>query len=116
MLPALPSLPGHSQSMSKPSNSPAAEPGPPASPGPRNGRLPLMNRSTQDDTKAARDCGVSAASEKYFDHDQPPSDRITLSCGYLAFSLSSCPKLALSGSPHWPATPSTLLPAAIGCS
>ena len=81
-------LAGHSQSMSKPSNTPAATPGPPLPPS-RIGRLPLMNRSMQDATNACRDCGVSAASEKYFDQVKPPIDISTLSPGCRCFNFRS---------------------------
>jgi hypothetical protein len=97
-----------------PSKTPAAEPGPPDSPGPSDGRLPLMNMSTQEETNVARDAAVSAPSEKYFDHVQPPSDIMTLRFGCLALSLPNCPKLPLSGSPQVSATPSTLSSAPTG--
>ena len=88
-LPALPSEPGHSQSMSMPSKTPAAEAGPPCVSGASTGRLPLMNRSMQDATNACRDCGVSAASEKYFDQVKPPIDISTLSPGCRCFNFRS---------------------------
>src|SRR6266498_1852266 len=87
---------GHSQSMSNPSNTPAATPGPPLPPS-RIGRFPLMNRSMQEATNAWRDCSVSAASEKNLDQVKPPSDMSTLRSGYLALSLRSCRKLPASG-------------------
>ena len=71
-LPALPSEPGHSQSRSMPSKTPAAAPGPPCRPA--EGRLPLMNRSMQDATKRLARCAVSAASEKYVDQ-RPAAER-----------------------------------------
>jgi hypothetical protein len=40
---------------------------------------------------------VSAASEKYFDHVQPPSDISTLSFGCSPFSAFSCWKLPWNG-------------------
>ena len=47
---------------------------------------PLMNRSIQDATKRSRDCFVRAASEKCFDHVQPPSEIKTFRCGYCCLS------------------------------
>ena len=40
-----------------------------------------MNRSMQDETNRSRDSFVSAASEKYFDHVQPPSEISTFRFG-----------------------------------
>ena len=48
-----------------------------------------MNRSMQDATNACRDCGVSAASEKYFDQVKPPIDISTLSPGCRCFNFRS---------------------------
>src|SRR5215217_3953431 len=108
MLPALPSDAGHSQSMSTPSKTPNAEPGPPAGSPPICGRLPLMNRSRQEETKACRDAAVRAASEKYFEYVQPPIEMSTLSPGYLALSSLSWLKLPFSRWSQVSPTPSTL--------
>jgi hypothetical protein len=97
MLPSFPADPGHSQSTSTPSKMPAADPGPPMPPQPGSGRFPLMNRSTQDWTKAWRDAGVRAASEKYLENDQPPIEISTLSPGWSAFSSFSCSKFPSTG-------------------
>src|SRR5919198_3409913 len=107
MLPALPSEPGHSQSMSMPSKSPAAAPGPPMPPHPGSGRLPLMNRSMHDETKRSRDSFVSAASEKYFDHVQPPSEIRIFRLGYCSLRARSSSKLPRSGLGHVTSSPVT---------
>src|SRR5215467_11110990 len=101
MLPAFPSEPGHSQSMSMPSKMPAPVPsGVP-------GRLPLMNRSMHDDTKCSRDCFVSAASEKYLENVHPPIEISTFRFGYCSFNALSWSKLPSSGWPGVEACPVT---------
>ena len=60
-----------------------------------------------DSTSRCRVDAVSAASEKYLDQVQPPSDRSTFSPGCIALSARSCWKLPRSGSPHTTGTPST---------
>src|SRR5215207_3767313 len=100
MLPAFPSDPGHSQSRSTPSKTPAAAPGPPIPPQPGSGRLPLMKRSMHEETSFWRDVSVSAASEKYFESVHPPSEITTLRLGYRVFSAWSCWKLPRIGRGH----------------
>src|SRR5690606_32028976 len=107
-LPTLPSLAGHSQSRSMPSKMPKAEPGPPCSSPPICGRLPLMYRSMQDATPAARFCG-SAMLEKYFDQVQPPKEMYTFRCGYFALSCLSWLKLPARGASQVSAVPLTEL-------
>src|SRR6266508_3821556 len=105
MLPAFPSEPGHSQSTSMPSKT--AAPGPPIPPQPGEGMSPLMKRSMQEDTNRSRDCFVSAASEKYLDHVQPPSEIKTFSCGCCSLSARSCWKLPRIGLGQSTASPVT---------
>ena len=61
-----------------------------------SGRLPLMYRSMQEATEAARLAG-SAMLQKYFDQVQPPSEMYTLRFGYFALSCLSWLKLPASG-------------------
>src|SRR5262245_25676964 len=115
MLPGFPSEPGHSQSTSMPSKTPAAAPGPPEpSPSTGPGRSPLMNRLTQDETKRLRDSFVRAASEKYFEKVQPPIEISTFRSGWSALSALSCWKLPRREPPQGTATPSTDSSAAHG--
>jgi hypothetical protein len=46
----------------------------------------LSHRSRQDFTCAARDAGVRAASEKYFEPVHPPSEMLIRSFGNFCFS------------------------------
>ncbi len=108
-LPACPSAPGHSQSMSKPSKIPAAAPLPPR---PLvTGRSPLMYMSMQDFTNFCREASVLATSEKYLLYVQPPIDMRALSFGYLALTFLSWLKLPASGWSQVSPTPSTDSPA-----
>src|SRR5436190_15761842 len=106
-------MPGYSQSMSIPSKRPAATPSPPACVGqPPVGRLPLMIRSMQEETNAARAADVEATSEKYFDSVHPPIDITTFRFGCAALSLTSWlkfPNRCWSGFDGSSATPSTLV-------
>src|ERR1017187_10351 len=77
----LPQAPGYSQSTSMPSNRPAIDI--PLS------RSPLMNRPMQEATKARREAALDAASEKWDESVQPPSEMSTLSRGYAAFNFSN---------------------------
>ena len=45
-----------------------------------------MNMSMQEATNACRDAAVAAASEKYFEYVQPPSEISTFRFGYFALS------------------------------
>jgi hypothetical protein len=66
-----------------------------------------MNRSMQEETSFSRERRVSAASEKYFDHVQPPSETTTWRPGWSAFSAFSCWKLPRIGRGHVTSVPST---------
>ncbi len=68
----------------------------------------------QDATKALREAGVSAASEKWVDQLQPPSEISTLRPGCLALSSRSWLKLPASGWSQVSATPSTEFAASSG--
>jgi hypothetical protein len=57
---------------------------------------------------------VAAASEKYFENDQPPIDTSTFRCGYLAFNLRSSLKLPFIGWFGSSGRPSTLVAASAG--
>src|SRR2546421_5346277 len=94
-LPGCPSLPGHSQSRSMPSKTPAAEPGPPCPL--YAGRLPLMYMSMQELTSFLRDASVAAASEKNFEYVQPPIDIRIFRFGNFAFRCLSWLKLPCNG-------------------
>src|SRR6185312_14973576 len=97
--------PGHSQSMSMPSKTPAAAPGPPR---PSNtGRLPLMYRSMQLETSFSRDSFVAAAAEKFLDQVQPPMEIMTFSWGCLALSCLSWLNEPARGWSQESATPET---------
>ena len=109
-LPTWPAAPGYSQSMSTPSKMPAPVPGPPYPPG-LFGRLPLMNMSMQEETSALREASVAAASEKYFEYVQPPSDIRIFRFGCLALSFLSWLKLPAIGWLNTSPTPSTLMSA-----
>ena len=58
-----------------------------------------------------RDSGVAAASEKYFDRVQPPSEISTRSFGLAFLSSASWLRLPAIGWPATSATPSTLFSA-----
>src|SRR6266545_502180 len=108
-LPGCPSSPGHSQSRSMPSNTPAAEPGPPWPL--YAGRLSLMYMSMQELTSFWREAVVAAASEKNLEYVQPPIDISTLRLGWRALSFLSWLKLPCSGWNPLSPTPSTDSPA-----
>src|SRR5205809_5213954 len=86
-------MPGYSQSMSIPSNSPAAAPLPPAYGGHppigTGGKFPFRIRSMHDSTKARREAAVAATSEKYVESVKPPIDISTLRLGCWALSLTN---------------------------
>ena len=67
-----------------------------AAPAGAPGRLPFSHMSRQDFTCAARLAGVSAASEKYFEPVQPPSEMLTRSFGNFFFNCLSWFRLPAS--------------------
>ena len=98
--------PGHSQSRSMPSKTPA-----PSRPAGVAGQRQVALDEQVDAglTRAsAATAAVSAASEKYFDSVQPPSEISTLRFGCLALSCLSWLKLPASGWRQCRPTPSTL--------
>src|SRR6478609_7420740 len=94
--------------MSMPSKMPAALAAPPAaSPATPVGRLPFRNMSMQDETSFLREASVAAASEKYLEYVQPPSERVIRRFGFFALSWRSWLKLPFSGCSHSSVEPST---------
>src|SRR5687768_13930372 len=101
----MPQALGYSQSMSMPSNTPAAAPVPPAPS--VTGRLPRIYALTHEVTNATRFSGRAALANPR-DQVQPPSEISTLMLGYLALSCLSWFQLPRNGWSQVSATPLTL--------
>ena len=56
--------------------------------------MPLIHRSTQELTSFLREASVSAASEKYAEPVQPPSEISTRSFGFLRLELGELVEVA----------------------
>ena len=68
-----------------------------------------MNMSIQDETSFLRLASVAAASEKYFEYVQPPSENTIFNFGFFIFSFLSWLNVPTMGWLNVSPTPSTLM-------